>query len=46
MKTVDAIHLASALQSGLEDLVIVSHGRNMSHVAQELGFEVFDPVEG
>ncbi len=45
VKTLDAIHLASALQSGLDDLVIVSHDRNMSQVAQELGFEAFDPVQ-
>lgn len=45
VKTLDAIHLASALQSGLEDLVIVSHDRNMSQIAQQLGFEVFDPVQ-
>lgn len=45
VNTLDAIHLASALQSGLEDLVIVSHDKNMSQVAQQLGFEVFDPVE-
>ncbi|GGB15135.1 hypothetical protein GCM10011492_01000 [Flexivirga endophytica] len=41
----DAIHPASALQSGLDDLIIVRHARNMSHVAQQLGFAVFDPVE-
>ncbi|WP_256838595.1 hypothetical protein [Ornithinimicrobium faecis] len=35
----------SAMQSGLEDLVVVSHDRNMSQVAVQLGFEVFDPVE-
>lgn len=45
VKTLDAIHLASALHSGLDDLVIVSHDHNMSNVARELGFEVFDPVE-
>lgn len=45
VKTLDAIHLASALQSGLEDLVIVTHDTNMSQVAQQLGFEVFDPIQ-
>ncbi|GAB3486463.1 hypothetical protein GCM10027572_04540 [Flexivirga lutea] len=45
VKTLDAIHLASALHSGLDDLVIVSHDRNMSQVAEQLGFEVLDPVE-
>lgn len=44
VKTLDAIHLASAMQSGIDDLVIVSHDRNVSGVARELGFEVFDPV--
>lgn len=45
VKTLDAIHLAAALQSGLEDLVIVSHDKSLSQVAQQLGFEVFDPVQ-
>lgn len=44
VKTPDAVHLASVLQSGLEDLVVVTHDRNMSDVAVQLGFEVFDPV--
>lgn len=44
VKTLDAIHLASALQSGIEDLVIVSHDENMLRMASRLGFEVLDPV--
>lgn len=45
VKTLDAIHLASALASGVEDLVIVSHDTNVSDVAAQLGFEVLDPVQ-
>lgn len=44
IKTLDAIHLASALRSGLEDLVIVTHDRTMARVAAALGLSVHDPV--
>lgn len=44
VKTLDAIHLASALRSGVEDLVITTHDRNMASVAAELGFNTHDPV--
>ncbi len=44
VKTLDAIHLASALRSGLEDAVIATHDRNMINVAGQLGFSVHDPV--
>ncbi|WP_245554962.1 type II toxin-antitoxin system VapC family toxin [Nesterenkonia alba] len=44
IKTLDAIHLASALRSGVEDLVIATHDRNMRSIAEELGFEILDPV--
>ncbi len=44
IKTLDAIHLASALRYGLDELVIVTHDKNMAHVAEQLGFPVHDPV--
>nr|WP_281276178.1 type II toxin-antitoxin system VapC family toxin [Flexivirga caeni] len=44
IKTLDAIHLGSALRSGIEDLVMVTHDHNMATVARELGFRVEDPV--
>ena len=44
IKTLDAIHLASALRSGVEDLVIATHDRTMTTVAEELGFGVHVPV--
>ncbi|GEM33559.1 ribonuclease VapC [Nocardia neocaledoniensis NBRC 108232] len=44
IRTLDAIHLASALRSGLEDLTIVTHDKNVATVAEQLGFAVFDPV--
>lgn len=44
IRTLDAIHLASALRSGLEDLTVVTHDKNMATVAEHLGFPVYDPV--
>lgn len=44
VKILDAIHLASALRSGLEDLMVVTHDRTVSRVAAELGLRVLDPV--
>jgi predicted nucleic acid-binding protein len=43
VKTLDAIHLASALATGL-DPVIVTHDAQMKAVARVLGLETFDPV--
>ncbi|MBX7432562.1 type II toxin-antitoxin system VapC family toxin [Mycobacterium sp. Y57] len=45
VRTLDAIHLASALRSGLEDLVIVTHDATMKTVASAIGFRINDPVE-
>lgn len=45
IRALDAIHLASALRSGLEDLAIVTHDATMKSVAAEVGFRVTDPVE-
>ncbi len=44
IKTLDAIHLASALRSGLDNLTVVTHDQTMATVAEHLGFEVYDPV--
>ncbi|MGD9619018.1 MAG: hypothetical protein AB7G47_00020 [Mycolicibacterium sp.] len=44
VRTLDAIHLASALRSGLEDLVIVTHDTTMKSVAATIGFRIIDPV--
>ena len=44
IRTLDAIHLASALRTGLEDLVVVTHDVTMRSVALELGLRTLDPV--
>lgn len=44
IKTLDAIHLASALSTEIP-LTVVSHDANMKRVAAELDFEVLDPIE-
>lgn len=44
VKTLDAIHLASALRSGIEGLVLVTHDRAMERVAAEIGMRTLDPV--
>ena len=44
IRTLDAIHLASALRCGLEDLVIVTYDSTMKSVAAAIGFHTFDPV--
>jgi predicted nucleic acid-binding protein len=46
IKTLDAIHLASAVRSGIDDLVVVSHDHNVQHVAEQLALAVFDPCAG
>jgi predicted nucleic acid-binding protein len=44
VKSLDALHLASALRAGTEFVQIVTHDENMSRVAKALGFDTFDPV--
>lgn len=44
VKTLDALHLASALLLG-EPVVMASHDQMMKDVAVHLGLEVVDPVE-
>lgn len=43
IKTLDAIHLASLLHTGL-DATVVTHDATMRAVAELIGFETFDPV--
>ena len=43
VKTLDAIHLASLLHTGL-DATIVTHDANMRAVAEVLGYPTLDPV--
>lgn len=44
IRTLDAMHLASALWCGLDELIIVTHDKVMGQVAEQLGFRVHDPV--
>lgn len=44
VKTLDAIHLASALASGIDDIVICTHDHTTRAVARELGLRTTDPV--
>ena len=44
IKTLDAIHLATALNCGLDGLTVCTHDRNMTEVATILGLNTFDPV--
>lgn len=43
VKTLDAIHLASVIRSGL-DATVVTHDSNMAAVATMIGYPVLDPV--
>lgn len=43
VRTLDAIHLASALAIGA-DTVVVTHDANLKTVATNLGFETVDPL--
>jgi predicted nucleic acid-binding protein len=45
LRTLDAVHLGSALRSGLDDLTVVTHDQAMAAVATQIGFRVHDPVE-
>lgn len=45
LRQLDAIHLASALRSGLEDITIVTHDHTMRDVAEQIGLQTYDPVE-
>ena len=44
VKSLDAIHLASAQRIGAQATTVVTHDKNMARAAEELGFTVLDPV--
>lgn len=44
IRTLDAIHLASAIRCGVEDLTITTHDEAMATVARQIGFPTHDPV--
>lgn len=46
LKTLDALHLASALRLGMAAVTLVSHDRTMLTVGHALGFATLDPVTG
>lgn len=45
LKTLDAIHLASLIGTGL-DATVATHDERVKMVAQEIGYNTFDPVNG
>lgn len=45
IKTLDAIHLASVIRSGL-DATVVTHDDTMRSVAEQIGYATLDPVGG
>ncbi len=45
IKSLDAIHLASLIHTGI-DATVATHDATMAHVAQLLGYPVLDPVAG
>ena len=45
LKTLDAVHLASAIRSGIEDLVVTTHDGGMQRAARQLGLGIHDPVD-
>ena len=44
IRTLDSLHLASALRIGVGSVTVVTHDAAMSTVARQLGFDVYDPV--
>lgn len=44
VKTLDAIHLASLVRTGI-DATVVTHDDTMRRTAEQLGYAVLDPVE-
>lgn len=45
IRSLDAIHLASAQRIGAAQVTVVTHDAQMARVADELGFPVCDPIE-
>ena len=44
LRSTDAIHVASALRLGPEEVAVVTHDAQMARACQSLGFQVHDPV--
>ena len=44
VKSLNALHLASALRIGLGAVAVVTHDATMLRTAAQLGFDVYDPV--
>jgi len=45
IKTLDALHIATAMRlSGIGPVTVVTHDAQMARAAQQLGFDVHDPV--
>lgn len=45
IKSLDAIHLASLIHSGI-DATVITHDTTMANVADLLGYRAFDPIGG
>ena len=43
IKTLDALHLGALIQTGL-DAIVATHDHTMAAVAEQLGYETYDPV--
>ena len=44
VRSIDALHLASAARVGVGAVIVASHDAAMIRAAQDLGFDVHDPV--
>lgn len=44
IKSLDALHLASAQRLGTDSVTVVTRDANMARVADQLGFDVYDPI--
>ena len=44
LRTVDAIHVATAVRIGVDEITVVTHDRQMQSACTALGFAVVDPV--
>lgn len=44
VKSLDALHLASAARVGVRAITVVTHRASLLHAAENLGFDAHDPV--
>lgn len=44
VKSLDALHLATAARVGINIVTMVTHDASMANAARDFGFKVFDPV--